>query len=305
MSGDPVVRSNEKLITVHFESTLDFLEYQETGFNASGHREHTNRNSYKSKIEWYGATNANVGAVIDHSVTGDSVLYSSLEKMVSEMRSMDGLDQVNYKQRIKSTRRKFVRGYQGDEIDIHRVYAGSLDTAWSSRIREVTDKEHNLITLHIDIGGNQNVRVRESLWRTVVALRVYDDLIKAGKSVKIIVGGCSTGSFVQDARGCAVSVTVKEYGDSLSLERLAAMSHIGFYRVFGFAAKYCQSIARLNYSLGYSTDANDEKIALNIQDEIAQGHTKIVYIGRSTSRYEAQLDLDKVYKQLKNLGGEK
>jgi hypothetical protein len=293
-----VVRENSKLISVHFESAIDLLEHDERGMNSIEFKSYTHRTKTGRDYKWFGNSNKNAGDVIDHALVGDKDLYESLINKVRDLRSMEGMDKVDYVQRIKSVRRKLVHGNFGDELDIHKVYAGKIETAWSSRVREEFDKEHHLVTLFIDIAGNAKVNCEDSLWRAVVAMKVFEDLERAGKSVRIIAGGSSFGVWQKDNRNCAVSIVIKEYNQSLSLERLAAMSHVGFYRVFGFAAKCAQDIRRPMYNLGMSMDSTVSNVSINLQEDIAKGHTKLVFIGRSLSRYDAHRDLDAVYKQL-------
>jgi len=296
MNG-PNVRENDSIVSVHFDSILDFMNHKETGKNQEMFEEDTRR-SRREGSYWIGKTNKTVGDVIEHALMGDEVLHKSLEAKVKSLEAMQGLNEVGHVQKVKSVRRVLEHSRQGDEIDIHKVYSGKLDTAWSKRVRVTQDDKHPLVTLHIDIGGAGSVEAEESLWRAVVALRVFEDLTRAGKSVKIIVGGCSTGVWRDSARSSAQSITVKEYNEGLSVERLAAMTHIGFYRVFGFAAKAAQDINRLSSGYGYSSPAGDKTIAINLQEELADGHSKFIYIGRSTSASDAHNDLKSVYKQL-------
>jgi len=219
------------------------------------------------------------------------------------MNSTLGMDEVDYVQKIKAVKRKLKHDRFGDELDIHKVYAGKLDTAWTRRERVVYDKEHPLVTLYVNISGSAGVEADESLWRAVVTLKIYEELIQAGKSVRVIVGGSSSGTF-RTSHKCACAMVVKEYNQSLSMERLAAMTHIGFYRIFGFAAKAAQDELMLKSSMGYSDRINEKNIPINLQEEIAEGHTKMVFIERSTTEREAIRDLKNVYAQLKNLSGE-
>jgi len=296
MNG-PIIKENENIISIHFDSIIDFMEHQGSGKNKEMFDEDTRR-SRSERPDWIGSTNKNVGDVIDHALSGDQKLYSSLEKKVKTLEALDGLNNVDHIQKVKAVRRVLKYSNQGDEIDIHKVYSGKLETAWSKRVRVVQDFVHPLVTLHIDIGGASSVTSEESLWRAVVALRVFEDLTRAGKSIKIIVGGSSTEVWERDRRDSAQSITVKEYNESLSVERLAAMTHIGFYRVFGFAAKAAQDIRRLKSNYGYSAKTGDHNVAINLQEELAEGHSKFIYIGRSVSASDAQKDLKKVYQQL-------
>ena len=253
MNG-PIIKENENIISIHFDSIIDFMEHQGSGKNKEMFDEDTRR-SRSERPDWIGSTNKNVGDVIDHALSGDQKLYSSLEKKVKTLEALDGLNNVDHIQKVKAVRRVLKYSNQGDEIDIHKVYSGKLETAWSKRVRVVQDFVHPLVTLHIDIGGASSVT-------------------------------------------SAQSITVKEYNESLSVERLAAMTHIGFYRVFGFAAKAAQDIRRLKSNYGYSAKTGDHNVAINLQEELAEGHSKFIYIGRSVSASDAQKDLKKVYQQL-------
>lgn len=297
--GNAMVMENDKIISVYFDNALDLLEHEENGRNKDRFNDFMRRSKPNFKRnEWYGSTNHNAGDVIDHSLIGDDKLYESLRSKINQMNKNLGVDKINYTQKIKSVRRELIHGKFGDELDIHKVYSGNLDTAWSRRVREEFDQDHHLVTLYIDIGGNSNIKVTDSLWRAVVALKVFEDLERAGKSVKIIAGGASTSSFVRDDRSCAVGVVIKEYNQSLSLQRLAAMSHVGFYRVFGFGAKACQGVRTLVKNLGRSASPSNGIIPINVQEEINKGHTKLIHIDKCCSLYDAKRSLDSIYKQL-------
>jgi len=303
MKNKNIVLKNDRLVSVYFESILDLMDYVPSGENADVFRKFMNR-SQRNYSNWLGSTNENVGDVIDHALTGDKALYESLMKKVNRMNKTIDMSNVNSKQRIESVKRKLKFDRFGDELDIHKVYAGKLESAWSRRERVVVDKKHSLITLFINIGGLALVDADDSLWRSVVVLKVFGELQKAGKSVRILVGGTSSAAFQRVGHSCSCAVVVKEYNQSLSVERLAAMSHVGFHRVFGFAAKSAQNEYKLSGGMGATIKIGDHNVPINLQEEVKDGHTKIVYIDKSTRESDAFRDLEKVYSQLKSLSGE-
>jgi len=295
-----IVKTNDEMISIHFDSILDLMEHEATGRNAN--RFNRFLTDYESDPSWYGKTNGGEAKqVIDHALIGDQKLYDGLSEKVSDFASFTGLNNIDTVQKIKSSKRKIKRGDFGDEFDIHKMYSGNLENAWTRRVRVENDSQHKLVTLFINVCGTMRVDAEDSLWRAVVALRLYQDLQRAGKSVKIIVGGGSANTFESDSRKCSFSIVVKEYNQALSVERLAAMSHVGFHRVFGFAAKCAHDEAQVESSLGKSVNASNNYLPINLKEELDVGHTRILFINKSTSLMDAKADLDSLYNQLQDL----
>ncbi|HEX7646342.1 MAG TPA: hypothetical protein VF450_02905 [Noviherbaspirillum sp.] len=85
-----------------------------------------------------------------------------------------------------NVRRRPVWGEQGDFVDMDRVRAGQLDTAWRG-VRKVTCQPPRVLIL-ADTGANFLVEAEAMAWRGVAALALADALNAAGYQVGIVQG---------------------------------------------------------------------------------------------------------------------
>lgn len=115
---------------------------------------------------------------------------------------------------------------QGDELDIHRVYAGKLDTAWS-RMGKRQSRAPRRITLMCDLSCPWFQKADALAWRGVAALKLSDALEEAGYQVQILAVNCAVGVNDADGRqgneGVAAVVPVKHYDAPLDLCSLASV----------------------------------------------------------------------------------
>lgn len=150
-----------------------------------------------------------------------------------------------------SIKRRRARGDQGDELDIHRVYRGQLDTAWSRRQRKVARAPRHIDLLAIT-SANCHVKAEAMFWRGAAITRLADLLDEAGYRVRI--RGAEIGTGV-DARGKFDQVTdwvIKDYDEPLTLTNVAASACLaGFFRRVGFAS-ICSILEEVNYGFGRS-----------------------------------------------------
>lgn len=280
-----------KLISIHFENMTDMMDViaDKTKTTSVNIRKLEDiLGEYHSNPDWFGGTSQYTRDVLSKSVDGDHNLYrSSLVPMIDQLNQLIQIkDNIN---EVPILRRKKVNKQFGDELDIHKVYQGKLDTAWRTTERVEFDQEHHLITLLIDIGGNCNIDAKDTLWVAASCLKVVSDIERSGKSVQIIVGGAAT-TVTTNGSDMTVTCTVKKYNEHLSVERLAAMSHIGFYRSACFIGKTLNQ-EKLQWNLGYSATLQ-QLVPIPIQDEINNGKTKIVNIPKA-------LNLDQAVRSIK------
>ena len=88
---------------------------------------------------------------------------------------------------------------------------------------------NKLVHVNINLGASAGTSCEAGLWRGAAAMRIYDVLMRMGKSVAISGSYCSYEAF--DRGGHAmVSCRLKEYGEPLRPDRLAAMVTLGFMR---------------------------------------------------------------------------
>ena len=291
-----IVKENETKISIMLDSLVELLDMECPSSNQSN----KNRfNKFKNQIRsngWYGPTCDSAKEIIDNALLGDKYLYEKY--LIPKIKLLgDSQDVKDSEQSIQIVKRKRTRGSQGDELDIHRVYQGQLDKAWSKSIRVEVAQKFHLVTLLIDYGGNSSESATNSLWRTAVVVRLAEELERAGKSVQIIASFACTGSSISHNKMLSSSLMIKKYNEKLSMERLAAMSHIGSFRVFGFLGIVCQE-EQATSDLGYDSGVSIENMPIHLQEEIDGGHMKVVIIGRASDIHSAKQKLADAYKQM-------
>jgi len=109
-------------------------------------------------------------------------------------------------------------GDQGEEFDIHRMWAGAIDRAWSSE-RGGIEQGPRIVKLVVPFGCSAGYGMDEIQWMGASAVILCDVLEKAGFRVEIMaLRGSKHGS---GYHGCLV--TLKEADEYVSLSDLALM----------------------------------------------------------------------------------
>lgn len=299
----------DNIVSVHFDGMMELMEFDINSIpnisfdNVVRFNRLMKETDAQSGGDWYGPTNANNQQVINHALIGDGDLYTTLTGMVAEIDSATGVNTITYQESITRPKRARRFGAFGDEMDIHKVYQGKCDSAWERRVRVPSNEEHSLVTIYVDIGGLGKESAILSLWRAAAVVKLVRDYEAAGKSIRVIVGGAVTGAYVAKPLQKLISthsIIVKGYKERLSLERLAGMSHLGFHRTFGFAARLCQP-HKVDVSMGHTLALRENVLSIGIQEEIAEGKTKVVIVPRCTNLSSAINAINRVYADLKNI----
>lgn len=282
----------DKLISIHYDSVIDYVEAKPHPTNADLYE----RFKRTAENQWYGPTAKGYDDAMKKAMLGDHELYKDLTGKIDQLRKSIRQSNINLDIMVKKPKRVRERGPQGDELDIHRVYQGRMDTAWSRTRRVDFDESTKLVTVLIDNEDNAMADSRRSIWRAAAAVVVVDELIKAGKSVRLVTYGASINS-TQDNNNMTVTCTIKNYNESLSSERLVAMSHIGFGRALGFCGMAMQP-HRLLIGLGQTAPYSEKFIPLQFKAEMEKGHTKVVYIGKADSLYTSEQSVQSCLEQI-------
>ena len=173
--------------------------------------------------KWFGADNADQAAarVTKGWPEGAKRLTESMEQIDVDL--------------PMSVRRKLSRGDQGDELDIHAVYAGNLANAWSRKVRKHTRAP---LTVRIVIQTNllSHMGAQELFWRGASAVKLSDLLVAAGYNVEII-GALASSKVDGRQEDFLATMVLKESLQPLDIEQLAGVvCNAGFHRLFGFRA---------------------------------------------------------------------
>lgn len=291
-----LIEENEKMVSVHFDSILDLIEG-----DFSDKVESKKIERYLSDREVgsreYGRTNKTYKDVINHALIGDSVLLEQLEDKIRILDKVTGKNTIDYEQKIQKSRRRRTFGDEGDELDIEKVYNGDLDTCWTRTEKIEFDTTHKFVTLFIENGAAWNENVTSSFWRAAVAVFLTRELERAGKSVKIVVGSCARGALKTSNKKLAQSMTVKEYNQHVSLERVAAMTHLGFFRTVSFALFHMSDYTVCG-NIGSPDWINNGNWPIQLQKQADKGHTRLIHIKPATSQTSAIDALKSAYEQL-------
>ncbi len=131
----------------------------------------------------------------------------------------------------RTIRRRLKWGDCGDDVDMQRIWAGQLETAWRrpTKAQASGPARVRIIVDSIAYGSENAAKMR---WRGVAALRLSDALTEAGYSVQVESGFTARGS---DASNKYVLRTiVKPYEAPLDLAALAATTALpAFFRALG------------------------------------------------------------------------
>jgi len=126
-----------------------------------------------------------------------------------------------------SRRRKLIRGDHGDTLDIHRVYAGQLDTAWSRAQRRAT-RAPIRVSICVNNAGLSDVPAHELIWRGVCAVALSDKLESAGYSTRLVVG--KGGVTCGHGEKISCRIMVKDFNQPLNISTATAVMLPGFMR---------------------------------------------------------------------------
>lgn len=287
---------DERMNSIHYDSITEIIEFDErflVGSNKDMFRRFKRQHlGHKSVV-----TAEYANDCIDMAFNGDTKLYNEIS--APRMAQLENeVNPADYAQLTEVKRRRRVRSSHGNELDIHSVYQGRIDKAWDSTEIVKSNLEVNFITILADIGENWNVNGMDSTWTMAVLNKLSDICEMAGKNVQIIVGDCGRGTNGRKAY-TTISCVIKRYNERLSPERLAAMTHLGFFRSFCFMGLATSSIQCYD-SLGSHTSFTENLLPINIRQEVDQGHTKVLIVKGSLSlpaaRESLKNSLDKLHK---------
>ena len=134
----------------------------------------------------------------------------------------------------RDRRRRLTRCELGDNLDIHAVYRGQLDRAWTCAVRQ-EGRGPQMIDVCVNATGAWHIGAEELQWRGIAACVLVDRLQSAGYRVRVTVGVGSND--LRTAKGGTVSLRVvtKDHDSPLDVATAAAIAFPGFFRVPCFA----------------------------------------------------------------------
>lgn len=160
-------------------------------------------------------------------------------------------------------KRRLIQDDHGDEIDIHKVYGGDLDHAWSRKSRKQRFAPP-VITLVAPIGGNCSKTPEELFWRGAAVAKLCDLLSTAGYNVEIIASCCAYGLVGSGDKRSLYGdiVQIKESSQPLDLAGVAStICYPGFMRFAMFKAMASAPFRMGSHYGTYGDDTYQQKVA--------------------------------------------
>lgn len=233
--------------------------------------------------DWYGSGCHTRATFRKHAAEGWPELTKVVEQLSEQLKlNPDTLPVVL----TQATRRRRVRTDSGSDLDIHAVYQGQLDRAWSNTRHEMTNVRRKAAHLYIHTGGSGGDSAEASAWRAAAAHRICEMFQRCGFAVEITVGSTADGVFADSPARLHTSFTAKRSDMPMDLNRVAVQSGLGWHRTYSFSSRINNdSGLRVKDHLGY-TDYN--AVTPYVLEREAAGELLIVVPAGVCSRSSAQ-----------------
>lgn len=163
-------------------------------------------------------------------------------------RMFEGIGQVAPKCATVRRKRR-VRADFGDELDIHRVYRGSVSDAWSVS-RRTSVESRNVVRIVMQIGALTYVQATEMFWRGAACAVLADALEAGGQRVEIFGYSSADRVFANKQGNITILFPIKAAESPLDPAALAATVCLaGFHRHYVFKAR-CSARRKISPSYG-------------------------------------------------------
>ena len=209
-----------------FDCLQDFVGLPKPSANKEN-KEHWDSFEMDKKSKWL-SPNGNTRKEIEgFSKTGWQYGSKKSSEMISELSLPH----------VESVKRKRINSDMGDELDIHQVNRGQINTAWK-RTKRLSRKSPKRFTLVCRLGGGCGLSSTELLWRGVATLALATVLSKAGHAVEIKAFCMNQGVYPKaKIRDRLDIVTVKSFSNPLDIDALSNILCLaGFFRHYVFKA---------------------------------------------------------------------
>jgi hypothetical protein len=268
------VTGRQSLASGEYMDVESFLESVQAGPGRPDNQEAFDDYFERDRASWYGAGCATGKDVLQLVRNG----WPDGSKMVAEL-----LEKTTAATAVPlDRRRRLVRTDQGDSLDIHSVYRGQLDRAWTRAVRKTTRGPQRVsILANMLCSGLDAAAVLA--WRGAAAVAIADRLTASGYQVRIVVG------FGGQCRGETVScrITVKDHGSPLDEATAAAVTCPGFFRALGHAwtaGHHPRNISSPSMSVAQCSIEPDEIV---LSHEIKDERTAVAAIDSTIGRVNA------------------
>lgn len=216
---------------------------------------------------WAGAENtADAVAKLTSPYADGAAIISRIEKAAGNIKLPPQMD----------TRRRRVRGDQGDELDIHAVWRGQSATAWARMgRRQVTAPPMVSIVINSIISADNDKTVIS--YRGAVGIVLCQLLERFGYRVRLVVArGGVTSSESKEKFSCRT--TIKDYGKPLDRETVACATHPAMQRILGIRWSWVQMEGKGSTGGNMPGDAVKDANEIFISAEVTNERTAIAKI---------------------------
>lgn len=295
-SEDGVRFSPAAYVGGHFEAEaehpLDLIEGVPP--DSLAERERSEKLSTHKSASWHNISGSGLD-VVQAIQAGDSRFMDALIPKIARLKPPYSEEAV---WRQTKRRRKRVRGDYGNELDIHEARQGRIDRAWTRtrfELRDDQDSRHvNLVincSLHCGIDA-----IREADWRSAAVLAIYDELVRAGKSVAIYMMWTCTDIFAKQSRVLnTMMVPVKRLGEQMSQYHVASYVSAAFTRN---VMMYCFAnlIAGKRPGWGYGIPQNVNVMSRSLREMRKKG-MYVIYMPHAFCEQQARQAVEDVVRQ--------
>lgn len=214
-----------------------------------------------SGVHWAGAANtADAVAKLTAPYEEGATIISRIEKAAANIKLPPKMD----------TRRRRVRGDQGDELDIHAVWRGQSQTAWARMgKRQGTSPPMVSIVINSIIRADNDKTVIS--YRGAVGIVLCQLLEKFGYRVRLVVARGGEAGLSSPREKFSCRTTIKDYGKPLDRETVACATHPAMQRILGIRWSWVHMDGRgspTGNSVGEAVkDANEIFISSEVENE--------------------------------------
>lgn len=274
-------RLNGRDYTIHYPSFADLLSDRPKGAHNERIYKDITRDRYTRG--WFGIGCDSGADFIKRVENGWPALTESVKQMANELTfKPDVLPPML----TQSMRRKRTRGDTGTDLDIHAVYQGQLDRAWSTTRRDLQNVRRRAAHVYLHIGGSGADSAADSRWRAASAYRICEIFQRSGFSVEITVGATADNVYSRHSVRVHTSFTAKASSVPLDLNRLALQATLGWHRVFNFMARACNDLG-LECSPGFGvTDYG--AVSPYVEERCRGGEIAIIVPAHISSKLQAE-----------------
>lgn len=249
--------------------------------------------------EWYDRNlNTRTGQqVLEKLLEPADCFWTNIQEKLAELTPPKNENAVFRQMKRK---RKRVRADHGNDLNIHDVFQGRIDRAWTGtkfEDREVQDNK--IIHLVVNSSLNGNIAAREAEWRTAATIAIYNELLRLNKSVAIYMVRTSHNCFTdQNANWInTFMVPIKKIGTTMSPKHLAAFCSATFTRMV-MMYKYSNMIEGKTPTTGYGYATSEKCLPHSLRTLHDRGQ-RVIYVPHCFSLTQAKAAIETVIKEVK------